>query len=475
MTRDTFFQKWVAMKGILKFLGVSALLLSTNLFAVSDEEYFNSAIDAYIYGYPLVVMDATREQATNVATPESNRAPINQFAHARELPTATNHFHPRPNCDTLASFAWLDLSQDAYVLHLPTIPEHYFVVECIDAWSNVITSMGPRTTGSNAQDFLITGPNFQDEVPDNLTQIASSTNMFWIIVRTQCYGKNDVAEVTAIQNLMTLVPLASYGQFYAPPRNSKVNTALDTSRAPRDVVQAMDGSLFFKSLAKLIQQNPPASQDVSIVAKMANLGVVSGQDPAFTDSQKKILQKVPAAALTKIRSNANSMPRVMTDWNAPLVNVGQYGVNYLQRAYIADVALGANLPQDILSIVTDHDVNGTKLDGRKRYRIHIDASQVIPVNAFWSLTMYGPDQYLVPNAQNRYVLHSFTALAEDTLQYNDDGSLDIILQKDKPNTLPTNWLPTPSGNFLLVMRLYWPQNTALGGSYIPPSVNPAGS
>lgn len=459
------------MKKLVSLLALGVSLFTANFcLASSEEEAFAAGVDAYIFGYPLVLMDVTKEVATNVAVPDNYHAPINQFAHSQELPGANFRLFPSPNVDMLPSFAWLDLTNSGYVLHLPTIPTRYFVVELIDGWSNVITSFGPRTTGSNVQDVLITGPNFKDEVPQNMTQIQSSTNMLWVVVRTQCYNPQDVPIVKLLQNQFKLTPLASYEQYYAPPQNVAVNTAIEMKRPPVEQIAMMDATAFFKRLAKLMKQNPPAAQDAPLLAQLATLGIVPGKEPVFDDATIRGLKRAQMAGLTKILAQIDQVSKVLTGWSTPFTQVGQYGTNYLLRAYVANAALGANLPQDILGIICEVDVNGQTLDGNKSYRIHANASQVPPCNAFWSLTMYNKDHYLVSNSQNRYVLHSFTTLAYDTLQYNTDGSLDIILQQEKPDTLATNWLPTPSGTFTLALRLYWPGSGALSGAYLPPPV-----
>ncbi len=347
-----------------------------------------SLIDTYIYGYPIVLMDVTKEVSTNVSQPGSYQAPINQFAHARELPGATFRLFPSPNVDMLSSRAWLDVTNNAYILHLPTIPNRYFVVEIIDGSTNVITSLGPRTTGSNAQDFLITGPSFSAEVPKNMTQIAATTSTIWIIARIQCYGPQDVSALASTQNLFTLTPLSSYGQYYSPPQNVPVNSAIDMKTPPVEQVANMDPKAFFARLSKL---------DTSVAS-------VANEDP-------QTLKQAKDAALAKISAKLKDLPKALTGWSIPLTLVGDYGKDYLLRAATAQVALGANIPADILAIIATCDVTGEALDGKNSYRIHMSPSQVPPVNAFWSLTMYDNNHYLVPNSQNRYVLHSFTTLA----------------------------------------------------------------
>ena len=53
---------------------------------IEGSEDFLLALDAYVYGYPLVTMEMTRRVITNVAEPEGTRAPMGQFIKLREYP-----------------------------------------------------------------------------------------------------------------------------------------------------------------------------------------------------------------------------------------------------------------------------------------------------------------------------------------------------------------------------------------------------
>ena len=419
---------------------------------------YEDAQEAYIFGYPLVLMDVTKEIATNVAVPDNYHAPINQFAHARQLPDADFRLFPSPRVDTLSSNAWLDLSKGAFVLHLPTIVQRFFVVEVLDGWSNVIASLSPKTTGSNAKDFLITGPNFKDEVPENMTQISTGTNMVWIVGRTQVYGKKDLPVVRELQNQFSLTPLAFYGEAYTPPKNTDVNASLDMKTSPDAQVASMSIQAFFLRLAKLMKENPATKADAPMLSTMRAIGTIK-DDPSIRDK-----------ALAKIGQRLNNVGRLASGWSAPLTKIGNYGTDYLLRAACAYTALGENSPSEVLTYLCTVDANGVALNGENEYRMHIAIDRIPPVNAFWSLTMYTKENYLVPNKEDRYSLEAITVLSYSTLQYNIDGTLDLSFQREKPDSLPTNWLPTPKGDFILVLRLYWPQTAALNLSYVPPSV-----
>src|SRR5271168_693250 len=166
---------------------------------LAEDETAERAAEAYVYGYPLVLMDASRQVMTAVATPTTTAAPINQFNVSREFPDATFTSVVSPNADTLYSFSWLDLSKEPLVLSLPDTGDRYYLMQMLDGWTNVFASPGTRTTGNKKGDYAIVGPNFTGKLPDGVKEIKSPTSLVWIIGRTQTNGKSDFAAVCALK------------------------------------------------------------------------------------------------------------------------------------------------------------------------------------------------------------------------------------------------------------------------------------
>lgn len=99
--------------------------------------------------------------------------------------------------------------------------------------------------------------------------------------------------------------------------------------------------------------------------------------------------------------------------------------------------------------------------------MHFAADAPPPVRAFWSLTMYDERQLFTENPIGHYAIGD-----HDALKFNDDGSLDLYIQKDSPGVeLEANWLPAPqSGDFTMNLRLYWPEASVVDGTWSPPPV-----
>jgi uncharacterized protein (TIGR02246 family) len=454
-------------------VGLALALSPSTTFAqapVRVDEALQIATDAYVYGYSLVTMEMTRRIMTNVAAPEGKFAPMGQFANLRAYPTPNDKEVTAPNADTLYSLAWLDLAKEPYVVSIPDENNRYFLMPMLSGWTDVFAVPGKRTSGTKAQTYALTGPGWTGTLPAGVTEIKSPTSMVWILARTYCTGTpEDLKAVHAIQDKYTVVPLSSYGKAYTPPAG-KVDPSVDGKTPVRDQVNKMDAGSYFQLLAELMKTNPPAAADAAIVAEMAKIGLVPGKsfDPAKVDAHvKEALKEARPAALQAIMAHQAEAGEIVNSWTFSL-QTGLYGTDYLQRAFITAIGLGANRPQDAVYPTAEVDVDGAKFDGSKSYQIHFPRGATPPVGAFWSLTMYDPTYFFVPNKLNRHTLSP-----RDALKYNADGSLNLVIQHESPGKAQeANWLPAPEGNFVLMMRLYWPKPEVLSGAWQPPGVVP---
>jgi hypothetical protein len=436
---------------------------------LSEADAQKIGVEAVVYGLPLVVMDLTKRVSTNVPGPQPNaHAPINQFGNALKYPPASDHTVVRMNIDTLYSWAWLDLTKEPMVLSLPDTHGRYYMMPMLDAWTNVFASPGTRTTGNKAGHFAVTGPGWKGALPKGVKEVKSPTNMVWIIGRTQTNGPKDYAAVNALQKQYRLTPLSAFGKPYTLPPGV-VDPAVDMKVGPADQLAKMDAATFFKTLARLMAANPPAAADAPVLAMLAKIGVVPGQDfdPGKLDpAVAKALEPSVRMALEKLQAAAKTWGKPVNGWNVPPMNVGEFGTDYGFRAVVAFIGLGANLPADAIYPFAFVDGDGKPLSGANRYVVHFDKAQTPPASAFWSLTMYDAQSFPVANPINRYTISSWMPI-----QYNPDGSLDVYVQKDSPGKdKEANWLPAAAGDFSITMRVYRPKPAMLDGSWAPPPV-----
>ncbi len=440
--------------------------------APSAEAAVNDAVDAYLYGFPLLTMDMTRKQTTNVASAGAVRSPMGQLVCMRAYPTAEYRDVPGANTDTLYTMVWLDVSKEPSIFSIPDMGDRYYMMQMLDGWTNVFQSPGTRTTGEKAQKYAITGPGWSGTLPKDVTEYKSPTGLVWILGRIYCTGTpEDYATVHALQDKFSVVPLSSYGKPYAPPP-AQVDTSLDMKTPVAAQVQALSVNDYFSYLAKLLKTNPPAAQDSAIVAQMARIGLVPGHDfdrSKLSAYDEEALNPVTKLGLMKMVTRVQDQ-KPINGWLVFGSEVGNWGTDYLLRATTAWLGPGWNLPADAVYPLSKKDTNGNDYNGAEhKYVLHFDEGQFPPVKGFWSLTMYDEHNFLAANSLNRYTLSQ-----RDKFVRNPDGSVDLYLQTDSPGEAKeTNWLPAPKAKFGLMFRLYWPKErppSIIDGTWKPPAI-----
>ncbi|SPF39619.1 conserved exported hypothetical protein [Syntrophobacter sp. SbD1] len=437
-------------------------------------EAVSIATEAYIFGYPLVTFDMVRRQQTNVAAPDAEHAPMGQMIRMRSYPSVDNHCCAAPNADTLYTEAWLDVSKEPWILGIPDMGDRYYIVPMLDGWSEVLKVASSPTTGGKAQTYAITGPGWSGALPKGVTQVKSPTGMVWVLGRIYCTGTpEDYKAVHALQDKFTLVPLSAYGKPYSPPPGS-VDPGVDMETSVRKQVNEMDIDDYFATLAKLMKTNPPTAQDAPIVARMARIGLVPGQDfdPSklgFLDLE--VIKMVPKLALLEMGLHLKRQ-KTTNGWLYFTKGVGNFGTDYLLRGMANLLGPGWNRPQDAVYPLSQKDADGDDYNGAgHNYVMRFEKGRMPPAEAFWSLTMYDTDFFFVPNPINRYDLGQ-----RNTFITNPDGSVDLYIQADSPGKeKEANWLPAPKGKFDLVLRIYAPRKappSILDETWTPPTVKP---
>lgn len=434
----------------------------------SPQDAREIAREAYIYAYPLVLMEITRRVGTNVAEPTGLNAPINQLAHAREFPDPSFTMVVRPNADTLYTALTYDVSKEPLVLSVPDSGGRYYLLPWLDYWADVFASPGKRTTGTAAQTIGIVGPGWQGSLPTGVREYRSPTASGLLIGRSQTNGKADYAAVHAFQDGMQAVPLSAYGKAYTPPKG-KVDPNQDTS-APPDQVERMDAATYFGMFAELLKENPPHANDYPILDRIRRIGMEPGRSFSLASAPKEVqaaLDAAPKQALAQIKGAWAKSGVLANGWRTNLSAIGTYGADYLHRASVAYGGLGANVVEDAVYPTAFADADGQPFTSDRRYLLRFTKEQIPPVRAFWSLTMYDERQLFTANPINRYAIGD-----RDQLKFNSDGSLDIHIQKESPGgDKEANWLPSPqTGTFTMNLRLYWPTAEVLNGSWTPPPV-----
>ena len=263
------------------------------------------ATSAYIYAYPLIMMEITRRVTTNVAdTSHIGKTPMNQFGNLPAFPDATFTDVVRPNADTLYSFMWFDVSKEPLLISVPDSGGRYYLLPMLDMWTDVFASPGKRTTGTNAQLLALAGPGWQGQLPADATLIHRPTAMGWIIGRTQTNGKADYDAVHKFQAGLIALPLSQWGKSYRPPPRA-INPDWDTKTPPTEQVEKLSPATYFSLFTELTKLNPPHANDYPILHQIRRMGIVPGQpfafDKASPEIQRALIEAGPSA-LAKIKT-----------------------------------------------------------------------------------------------------------------------------------------------------------------------------
>ena len=425
------------------------------------------AQEAYVYLYPLILMDLTRKQLTNL-DPKVNAygGPANAFTHVRAFPTADMRTVVRPNFDTLYSTAWLDLTAGPVVVSTADTGGRYFMLPMLDLWSDVFAVPGKRTNGTGAANFALVPPGWVGTLPQGVERIDAPTAYVWIIGRTQTNGVNDYEAVHKIQDGYKITPLADWGK---TPRKieQKIDPSVDTKTEPLRQVNEMPAVEYFKYGAELMKQNPPHATDWSTVARMKRIGLEPGKSFDTSKASVEVLAQGATAGLKLMQDKGPTIARVTNGWQMNTDTMGVYGNFYLKRAIIALIGLGANQVDDAIYPLSVADADGKPVVAESKYVLHFNKDELPPVDAFWSLTLYDAEGFQVSNPLNRFAIGD-----RDALKFNPDGSLDLYIQNENPGPdKESNWLPAPkSGRLGLTLRLYAPKPQIADGRWNPPAI-----
>jgi len=424
-------------------------------------------VKAYVFGLPLIMMDLTKESMT-AATAGEISAPVNQFSCMTRYPDASFRTVARTGLDTLFATAWADLDEEPLVLSVPDTGGRYYVIALFDMWSNVFASIGKRTTGTGAAHFLIAGPRWRGTPPADVAKIyRAPTRFVWVNGQMQADGPEDCEVVSKLQQQYELTPLSAWGTAWKPPAQVPLPAGTD-STPPLQRLAQMDANALFGRLARLMKDNPPALADRKRVRTLKAIGIVPGKDFRLADLDARVAKGLQRSMSTlKLLQKAVKRLKTKNGWIVIPENFANYGTDYMTRAGISLIGLGGIWRQDVVYPTAFVDGRHKTLNGANRYVLHFDAGKTPPTNATWSVAMYDPDGFYVPNAIDRYSVAAWMPLT-----YNADGGLDIYVQAASPSEKKkSNWLPAPAtGPFTLTVRIYWPRDAVLDRVYTLPPV-----
>jgi len=433
--------------------------------------------DSYVFGYPLVLMDVAREDATGTGP---GQAPLNTLHDEEALPPVGASNPPAPNLDTLSSAGWLDLHREPVIVTLPDSRGRYMDARALDMWTNVVWSSGAaqrsvaHVRGLKARTIAFVPVGWHGDLPAHAGRVDVSTRYAWLLVRIETHG-GDVAAIRRLQRAIRVAPLSQYEESERDARRRAPRRARDDAPAgaglndypvepgsPREQVAALGAADFFGRLADALDDNPPTPDDAHAMKLLGDLGVHPGEPVDLPSAASGAI----AAGLADGRDRVATPPSNLLTGNGWLWvgdDAGRYGTDYALRAYTAHAQPGLGTRDDEVRARVSVDSDGHPLSGENRYVIRFLPKSLPPVRGFWSITAYTKDGALADDAPVRVAFGD-----RHGARRGRGGAIDVQVSATRPRG--GNWVPTPHGDFELVLRMYAPKPAATDGSWQPPAV-----
>lgn len=449
--------------------------------AATDRPRFLEAKDiaeaGFIYGLPIVMNYAVMYDYFVDRNSGQFKVPFNQIMSEARVFTYKDTAVITPNSDTPYSFMGMDLRAEPIVISVPAVDKkRYYSVQLIDANGYNYGYIGNRTTGSDAGDYLVTGPSWEGQTPPGIKKVFRSSTQFSLtIFRTQLFDPADMPNVEKIQSGYKARILSAYLGQPAPKPAPKI----DFPKINKELVKTN----FFEYLDFMLQFAPAQESEKAIRSQLARIGIGAGKTFDFKSLSVKDKLEIGLGMKEgerKVDEAVTNAGKSVNGWRVSALfgDSAFFNGDWLKRAAGAKAGIYGNDAEEATYLLGKDDANGKPLDGSKHnYTLTFAAGQLPPVNAFWSVTMYdGKTQLLIKNPINRYLINS--PMLPGMKKYAD-GSLTLYIQKDSPGAdKESNWLPAPDGPIYIVMRLYWPKTESPSvlpvgaGTWQPPGMKP---
>lgn len=419
------------------------------------------AENAVVWGFPLMMAGRYLNAAV------TNGVEFNKFHLSTEVASAKSS-GVGSNIDTLNGLAWLDLTQGPQIIGVPDTADRYYTIQLQDMYMNSFAYIGRRTTGTGAGFFAITPPGYAGDIPTEVAEIRAPTSRVLAFLRTLVLSRDDLETVREINRSVTIGPLNGFplGQQGGIMNEGALALFQPASRlegrALPHIEIAQSGARYFEELDQLVSEYHPHDWDESNLARFAPLGMgTSGTAASDVCSDEELAAAAEAGVALAVRS-VKSFPD--NGWLRRR-NVAGIVKDPLERAANTVYGPGTQIAEESIFYNLRQGPDGKPLNGANRYRLRFPPGQLPPVDAFWSLTLYDGNYFLFDNPLDRYGISDRT----EGIGFGEDGSLEILIQADKPGAGDANWLPAPRGTFQLVFRTYQPRQPLIDGSYhLPP-------
>ncbi len=452
-------RKFVLASAILPVVSLGGCNMTkeqhTNLSQGELEDRVEAVSAAFYFAYPIYEYAHLAQVSTRALEGQQGR--LNSIGHRKALTDHTARVVTMPNNDTLFSSGFMDLSAGPMQVRVPESLDRYYSLTFMDVMTDNIHCLGTRASGGREGLYWICGPSWKGDVPGGVSLIRMTTDDAWAVGRILVTGPDDAEAAHALQRQITVEPVAS--ENLARPFIAK---------APKE----FDAKIFLDVVNEMIRRTPEPSGELARWSRFASVGL--GSDGPVSSDLLGVWEGVIQSGLAEMKSTFEFSDSEIEGWTYPVVGLGRFGEQDLLRAAIALGGLGALEQSEAMYFMARSDSDGDMLTGKHAYRWRLP-SDGVPVDGFWSLTMYEADGegrfFLVDNSIVRY---SIGDRSSDFVR-NEDGSVDILIQTDEPvGEMKRNWLPAPPGEMCLALRAYIPGAPIRNGNWRAPPVQRVG-
>ena len=424
------------------------------------------AVDAVIWGLPLVGEDAVKQAAFR-----DGKANYNDIVWWPKGGGWKNQ-SPTPNVNTRYMYFFINTKQDGpVVVELPpAVPGASFYGTIEDAWYVPLTDIGFEGKGGK---YLVLPPDYKGDVPDGYTPVRPATYNTMTLLRSILASLSEKDE-QAGNELVKQVKVYPLSKAANPPAQRLLDM---TDVMYNGLVKFDDG--FFTSLSRVLNEELVQPRDLEMMGMLLPLGIEKGKEFKPDAETVAVLKKSAAEAQAWLMSKAAtdatpwwpdsqwvipSPPITMPTefkWEMP----NYFGVDARAIALSQYFCPTAKLGTGSFYFAAFHDHSGKPLEGGSTYRLRVPAN--VPVREFWSITVYSLKTSSFFLNSTRLTLGSL----DKDLRKNADGSVDIYIGPKPPAGQKSNWLYTPAGQkWFPWFRVYGPEKAILDKSWKLPDI-----
>ena len=425
---------------------------------------------AYVWGWPMV--NQINRRASFAKAPEPGRlggvlpiAPVGHVGMLTDYIAPDQTFVTCPNQDTVYGAGFMSLDKQPVVVQVPDFGDRFFTYQIVDHRTDSFASIG-KQYGTKPGFYLVVGPNWNGNPPAGINAVVrSSTDLAAMFPRAfQDDTPEDKVAIQSVLNQIMVYPLTEFDGQMKSKDWSKSPSFPAPPGAGKGETKWVIPEKFFGQLPEVLQTVPPLPGEEALYGTFKSMLDAAAKDPQIKEMLTQTAIAAEEQLIKPLFDFHNNGRPVGNGWTSP-PNGARWGTDYLSRAASAKSNMYDNAPRETRYIYTDFDKDGQRLNGANRYAVTFETGQTPPVNGFWSLTVYNKEHLFEPNKLDRFSLGT----KSKSMRQNADGSLTLYFQTTSPGAdKETNWVPTPTDEFSLYIRAYWPKAEILDGRWTPP-------